>query len=302
VIDRSALTKSRIIVLGLVAAAVVYKLLNEIGEGTSSLMFIGLPAILAVIVAFAPPTESATGTVMKVLTLMMLIGAILAVEGAVCILMAAPIVYGIGWAVGSAIDYTRKRTQGPVLRVTLIAPIVLMSLQGVVPGTSGPRAVHATAERIVSMTPAQVQDALGRPVRFDRPLPAFFRYGRFPKPLSCELRDGRFVIDFEMGEPANHKMTIGSHAHQDMSSHLVLAVADSRPGHMTFVTESDTTMMSHWADVTSSTVDWAPTANGTRIVWKLELRRKLDPFWYFGPMQTYAASRTAEYLIDAVFR
>jgi hypothetical protein len=301
VIDRSALTRSRIIVLALVAAAVIYKLLNAMGGGTSSLMFIGLPAILAVIVAFAPPASSATGTVMKVLTLMMLIGAVLAVEGAVCILMAAPIVYGIGWAVGSAIDFTRRRTQGPVMRVTLIAPIVLMSLQGVVPGTSGPRAVHATAERIVSMTPAEVRRALERPVRFDRRLPAFFRYGRFPRPLSCELRNGRFVIDFEMGEPANHKLTLGSHDHE-MRSQLVLAVAESRPGHVAFETESDTTMMSHWADLTASSVDWTPTANGTRIVWTLELHRKLDPFWYFGPMQTYAASRTAEYLIDAVFR
>jgi hypothetical protein len=301
VIDRAALTRSRIIVLALIAAAVVYKLLNEIGEGTSSLMFIGLPAILAVIVAFAPPSQSATGTVMKVLTLMMLLVAVLLVEGAVCILMASPIVYGIGYGVGLSIDWSRKHSRGPVMRVTLIAPIVLMSLQGVVPGTSGPRAVHATAERIVSMTPRQVQQALERPVRFDRPLPAFFRYGRFPKPLSCELKDGRFVIDFEMGEPTHHKMTLGQHDHAT-ASQLVLAVADSRPGRMAFETVSDTTMMSHWADVTSSVVEWTPAAGGTRIVWKLQLHRKLDPFWYFSPVQTYAASRTAEYLIDAVFR
>ncbi len=299
-IDRAALTRSRIIVLALVAAAVIYKLLNAVGEGTSSLMFVGLPAILAVLVAFAPPTQSATGTIMKVLSLMMLIGAILLVEGAVCILMASPIVYGIGWAVGEAIDYTRRRSGGPVMRVCIVAPIVLLSLQGVVPGTSGPRAVHATAERIVSITPDEVQDALERPVRFDRPLPAFFRYGRFPKPLFCELRDGRFVIDFEMGEPANHKMAIGSHAHH-ANSQLVLEVAESRPGRVAFETVSDTTMMSHWADLTASTVEWTPTTGGTRIAWTLELRRKLDPFWYFGPIQTYAASRTAEYLIDAVF-
>ena len=300
-IDRTALTRSRIIVLALIAAAVIYKLLNEMGAGTSSLMFVGLPAVLAVIVTFAPPSPTATGTVMKVLTLMMLIGAVLAVEGAVCILMASPIVYLIGWAVGSALDYSRRRADGPVVRVAVLVPILVLSVQGVVPGTSGPRAVHATAERIVSMSPAEVEHALRRPVRFDRPLPALFRYGRFPKPLSCELRDGRFVIEFEHGEPANHKLDIGSHA-QAMRSQLVLEVVESKPGRVAFGTVTDTTMTSHWADLASSVVEWERVAHGTRVVWSLELRRKLDPFWYFGPLQTYAASRTAEYLIDAVVR
>lgn len=297
-IDRTALTRARIVLLGLIAAAVLYKTLNVIGQGDTSLMFIGLPAVLAVIVAFAPPAKSATGTVMKSLTIMLLLAAILLVEGAVCILMAAPLVYGIGALVGLAVDQSRKRG-GATLRVSLLAPLMLLSLQGAVPGTSGPRGVEASAERVVDMAPDEVRQALVRPPRFDRGLPALYEYARFPKPLQCRVVDGRLVIDFEMIEPRRHKMS--SQEHTDRSQ-LVLAVTESKPGRVVFEPVSDTTMMSHWARLESSVVEWAPAEGGTRVRWTLRAQRKLDPVWYFAPIQTYAAHRAADYLIGAVVR
>ena len=38
----------------------------------------------------------------------------------------------------------------------------------------------------------------------------------------------------------------------------------------------------------------------TRVTWTLRYRRGLDPAWYFGPMEQYAARLAAGYLIDTV--
>jgi hypothetical protein len=38
------------------------------------------------------------------------------------------------------------------------------------------------------------------------------------------------------------------------------------------------------------------------VRWTLRQRRNLDPIWYFGPLETYAAHRAAGYLIDSIVR
>jgi hypothetical protein len=297
-IDRAAMTRSRVIVLALIAAAVMYKTLNLIGQGGTSLMFVGLPAVLAVVVAFAPPSKSATGTIMKVLTLTLLLGGILLIEASVCLLMAAPLLYAIGVGVGAAVDVSRRR--GQQVRVSLLVPLIVLSLQGTIPGTSGPRGIEASAERIVDVAADDIAAKLRCPERFDRTLPAFFRIGRFPRPLSCRYEKGRFVIDFEQGEPMHHKL---AHSEHPGRPQLVLKITESGPRRIRFGLVSDNTMLSHWARFRSSTLEWdALDADTTRVRWTIRVERKLDPVWYFAPMQHYAAGRAAAYLIDTVVR
>jgi hypothetical protein len=38
----------------------------------------------------------------------------------------------------------------------------------------------------------------------------------------------------------------------------------------------------------------------TTVTWTLSYERCLDPSWYFGPWERYAAQLAARYLIDAV--
>lgn len=289
-IDRAALTRSRVVVLALVVAAVVYKLLNATGLGGTSLMFVGLPAVLAVVVAWSPPAKTATGSVFKVMSLMLLLAGVLFVEAAVCILMAAPLFFAVGGLVGMTIDYARSRN-GSALHASIVLPLVLLTLQ--VPAS---RDVTATAERVVAMQPDDVPAALARTVNFDRGLPAFFRFGRFPRPVASLAEGDRYVIAFDGHEPPLHKLA----THEHEPSLLVLRVIERSPGRVVFAPESDTTMMSQWAALRRSVVEWAPATGGTRVRWTLQMHRKLDPAWYFGPMQTYAAERAAAYLIDAI--
>src|SRR5436189_191403 len=48
-------------------------------------------------------------------------------------------------------------------------------------------------------------------------------------------------------------------------------------------------------------VEWAPAGNGaTTVTWRLRYVRGLDPTWYFGPWERYAAGLAADYLIQSV--
>jgi len=99
--------------VGLVLAAaggvLLYKFLTHRHLEQTSALFIGLPAVLALIVAFTPRTKSATGTILKTMTFFLLLSGIVLQEGFICIVMAAPLFYLVGLAVGLIVDRGRAR-------------------------------------------------------------------------------------------------------------------------------------------------------------------------------------------------
>ena len=80
---------------------------------------------------------------------------------------------------------------------------------------------------------------------------------------------------------------------------LVMQVAESEPGHIRFVAQSDNSKIAHWLTWRSSEVRWnAVDADHTEVSWTLNFRRDLDPAWYFRPWERYAVRLAAEYLIE----
>ncbi len=82
---------------------------------------------------------------------------------------------------------------------------------------------------------------------------------------------------------------------------LTLVLEEARPGLVRWRAISDTSHMTHflaWREIVveSEAVD----ASTTRVTWTLRYLRGLDPAWYFGPMERYAARLAAGYLIDSV--
>ena len=93
-------------VIGLAVAssvgAALYHGLMWSGYGHSAAMFLGVPAVLAILLALTPKAKTVTGGIAKGITLMLLIVAPLVGEGYLCILMASPLFYSVGVVIGLA--------------------------------------------------------------------------------------------------------------------------------------------------------------------------------------------------------
>ena len=286
------------IIAGLTVASVTYRLLQAGGLEHTSLVFIGIPAVLALAVVLSNRRpRTATGTVYRAISIALLLSGIVFGEAFVCILFASPLFFLVGGVVSAVLQRVRKQgreaAQGATgrRRAGMLALVLLpMSLEGVAPSFGFGREESVTASRDVAASAARVQALLAEPARFDRSLPPFLQLG-FPTPGASSgagLRVGdRRVVRLEHGE---------HHA-----GALVMEVVRSEPGLLAFRAVSDDSYVTHWLTWRGAEVRWVEEAPGrTRVSWTLSYRRRLDPAWYFAPLERYAARLAAGYLIESL--
>jgi len=113
------------------AGSFLYRLLRHIHLGDSAAMFLGVPAVLAILVALTPKVKTVTGGIIKGITLALLIVAPLLGEGYLCILIAAPLFYAVGGIIGLIVDYVRRRKHATLGCIAVV--LLPMCLEGVRP-------------------------------------------------------------------------------------------------------------------------------------------------------------------------
>jgi hypothetical protein len=266
-------------------SALLYKLLFHEGMGHSSLLFIGIPGVLAILLAVSPRAGTAKGGIAKGITLALLLVAPLLGEGYLCILMASPLFYAIGLAVGAGIDASRNKTTTLTCATVMV---ILLTLDGMLP-------VHGRREtisviQIVSAPAAEVREALAEPPDITTPLPRFLRLG-FPRPIAVS----------GSGLAVGAVRTIHfTGAEGDPPGDLTLRVAYTNNSEALFVATGDTSKLTQWILWKSSSVHWQPIdATHTRVTWQTTFERQLDPWWYFAPWERYAVRKSTEYLLVA---
>jgi hypothetical protein len=293
--DRPQDSSGRRIVIGLAivmaAGSLGYRVLVSKHLEQTAALFIGLPAVLAILVALTRPPKSATGVILKAMTLLLLLSGILLGEGFICIVMAAPLFYLVGFVIGRIVDAAEKRRQRRLdvrLYGLILLPFLPLSLEGVRPSLSFSRAEEVTVERTVPASAEAVQRSLESTPLFEESLPLFLRI-RFPRPAAI-WGDGL--------EPGAYRAIRFTEA-EEPPGILVLRVSARSPGFVRFEAESDTSMIAHWLEWRSVDVRWESLSPGaTRVRWTLRYERRLDPAWYFGPWERYAVRLAAGYLVE----
>ncbi len=254
----------------------------------SSAMFIGIPAVLAILLSFSPRAKTVTGGIIKGLTLALLILAPILGEGYLCILMASPLFYAVGISVGRLIDLSRGERKNTILCVAVV--LLPLSLEGVVPELTFSRGQTVEATQIVEGSLGDVQRSLASSPRVNTQLPRFLQIG-FPRPLMASgegLNEGNLrVIHFAGAEG-------------DPPGDLVMRVEESRPGYVRFTAVSDTSKLTQWIRWRGSEVSWRSIdGNHTGVRWRIAFDRQLDPAWYFTPWERMAVRQAASFLIAA---
>ncbi|MEA2642451.1 MAG: hypothetical protein QOF51_3845 [Chloroflexota bacterium] len=279
------------LIVSLAAGMVGYQLAHYARIDQTAALFIGLPTLLAIALTLAPRAGSATGMIMKGLTIALLMSGPVLKEGFICILMASPLIYLVGAIVGKSLDADKRREEegGTRLYSFILIPLLLASMEGVTPALMLPTAMTVQADRSVTASPEAVEAKLASTPDFSRPLPAFLQM-KFPQPVDGE--GGGLVV--------GDRRTI-HYAGKAAPRELVFVVAERSPGYVRFHALSDNTKISEWLAWQDAEVRWQATPGGsTAIQWTLHFERRLSPGWYFGPLESYGATEAAGYLIDSL--
>ena len=292
--ERKARRTLGAIVITLVIVSIAYRILVLNKVQHTSLVFIGLPALAAYSLLYTRP-QTAIGTINKVIALLLCLSGILFGEGLVCILFAAPIFFLVGTILGWIVNritgkHDRRDTSSGKWRGVVALAVIPLSAEGLAPALSFNRVERVTVTRVVNAEPNDVRLALGATRSFDRALPRFFKLG-FPTPMHTN-GSGLTVGD-------ERRVMFAHGGHHNGALAMRVAAADSMSA--LFTVMSDSSYITHWLSWESAEVTWEPAGRGrTRVTWTVQYRRRLDPAWYFAPLERYGVGLAAGYLIETL--
>jgi hypothetical protein len=280
------------IIVAIMLASFFYRWLVWHRLEQTSALFIGIPALLAIIVVNLSRPTSATGLILKATAVALLVSGTLLGEGFVCVLMASPLFFLVALLVGGVTDWARKRDERSrtTMSCLLLLAFVPMSFEGTRAGLSFPREEMVRREILVAETPETIAGHLAATPRFPSELPAFLRLG-FPQPVAAS-GSGLHVGD---------RRTIHFAGGEGKPGDLVMEVAAADGNSVEFREISDTSHVAHWLKWESTRFEWTATPRGeTRVVCTVRYRRLLDPAWYFKPWERYAVGVSADYLLRSM--
>ncbi len=269
------------LILAVGVGSVMYHLIVRGRLEQTAALFVGIPTVLAILLAMTPKAKTVKGGIVKGLAIALLFSGPLLGEGFICILMASPIFFIVGIVVAAVVEWNREKRQTTLSCLVLI--LLPMSIEGTSPKLSFNREETVQASEVVAAAEADVRAALSRSPRTDMTLPIYLQMG-FPRPTEA-WGDG-----LEVGAAR----TIHFAGGEGRPGDLRLKVTESHSGCVRFEAVSDTSKVAHWLDWESSEVNWAAVdVQHTRVNWTLHFRRRLDPAWYFRPWERYATRLAA---------
>lgn len=297
---------SRTVLIGttimFVVGSLIYSLLVAGKLDQTAALFIGLPAILAILTVFIPKQKTFTGAILKGMTFTLLLtcifSAVVLGDGVICIVMAAPVFYAVGSVIGAILDIVTKnsknRSKGP-LPALILLPFLIMSLEGISSSLSFSRDEIIVVEKVVPIDQLTVAKSLSMTPKFDRELPFYLKL-QFPRPVRTSGSGLAFgdqrIIHFAGGEGKPGDLTLSVKESQIYNSVDTVSFVK-------FGVVSDKSAIAHWLAWQESTIEWqAIDSTHTKVRWTIKYQRLLDPAWYFGPWERYAVGLSAEYLID----
>ncbi len=281
--------------LALLAMAVVGKfvfVLKDTGNFHTAALYVGVPTLLALFLGVGARGATAiTARGLKWTAIALLLSMPTFGFGAVCVLMASPILFSIVAIVCKLIEHAIKR--GSRTPMSIVIPLLaLLSFEGTTESTTVDRFEVVSVERIVSAGAAEVEEQLAAEASFDRPLPLFLRL--FPKIVDSG-GDG-----LDPGDRRSVRL-VGERFYESVDGSVVFEIEERQANKVRFVLVHDDTMIARWLTWHYSEVAWqAVDERHTRVTWTLAFERGLDPIWYFGPLERFGVRMAAEALIDNV--
>lgn len=260
-------------------------------------LYIGLPLLLAVVVSVAE-TEKPTQTALKVLTIALALSPLIIGEGFICVLMASPILYAVTFFVTLLVEQIIKALKGkggdkPLKSATGLLFIFLLSLEGTNPLMTVERYNEITVEKVVPRTVAQAMQSLSGPMGYEKRPSGFFTWLFLPPDRITGK--GLAPGDRRVMTLTYNKWIVTN----KWTGDTVFEVAEAGKDFVTFRLVEDKSYMDLYLQWHEATTRIEPVDNRhSKVKVTISYARKLDPSWYFGPMERSAVRDVAETIID----
>src|SRR6266508_2642464 len=112
-----------VLILAVIAGSIAYRLLVIGRLEQTSLLFIGIPGLLAIVLAMTPKARTAKGAVVRGTILALLLSGPLLGEGFICILMATPIFLVVALVIGAIADRIDRKPTSLFCVAVILLPM-----------------------------------------------------------------------------------------------------------------------------------------------------------------------------------
>lgn len=292
---------ARLLLISAVAAAVVRGLLDS-RLGNSGLLYIAVPFTITMVLLLADPGEATHWTVRYWRGFRRTFGVLFGVsivlyEGIVCVLMFLPIYLIVALFAMLSEGLSRwwtNRGGGTAVALSLPLVAVFASLEGTHETLSFDRYNEVSVSRLVARPAATLRANIELPfeLRSDRD----WFLSIFPMPAPADTREVREGAVHEIEYTYHRWLFTNTHR-----GHMRLEMTEVEADHIVTTVLEDTSYISHYLNLLGTRIDLEPIGtDATEVTLTVRFERKLDPAWYFGPLERFGVSRMAEHLIDEV--
>lgn len=239
---------------------------TAIGRLDTALFFVGVPCLLALVIGLLPG-ETTSAMLFQVITIVLLLISAFLHEGALCVLLVSPLVYGVAFAALGITKLVERRSQ----RYGVGLLFALVALEGLTPGLRISPEHEVAADRVVAEQCVDFERALDRGPRIDPEADRgwLLRLAQYPTPTSATGTGLQPGDTWELGMPAGSVST---------------EVVSRTPGRIEFGVTADGARTTRWVTLQRGVLTWEQTAEGCRAEVRIDFVRDLDPAFWFGPL------------------
>ena len=272
------------------------------GLGQSGVLYMLIPYSISLLITVVRPYGENKSTFSKYVShmatalMVFLATSVVLREGFVCVVFFFPIYFIIvSFAYLLSSGSAEKPEGGDKLR-SVVIPILIMlaSLEGTTELITFERSSSVSISKVSSLSVAQIKENLAMP--FDLDKSRHWMLMIFPMPYHIEagsLNAG----DIHKVKTRYHRWFV-TNTHEGEAELLIEQVG---PQDIRTKLLSDTTYFSSYLALNGTHINFQSLETGeTKITLQIDFERKLDPAWYFQPVQELGVSKMAEFLIDEV--
>jgi hypothetical protein len=227
-------------------------------------------------------------------TIVMLGSSALLFEGFLCVLFFMPIYYMM-IGIGFLFSFAAERDDGGRAGAYAIPVVItLLAVEGLTGATTVPRYNEASYTRILPGSPASLQANMAKPIEFE----ARRHWFLWLFPMPTRVQSGTLKVgDVHRLHFVYKRWFFANIQRGDMA----IRIAEVGPARIRTEIVQNDSYLSHYMKIDGTEVRFRDVGGGrTQVSLTVKYHRLLDPAWYFGPMERFAAKQSARYLIDTI--